>query len=172
MQITSWTGSPTSILPEYPTGPEPGGVRFGPDAQRETNLAVRAARVGTWVTCYHPARVGTGKSDPVLSRVEPVAHVSRQLGRVKVTRRPVLAGERDVSVSRAFRVGDPDLASHQGCRPAVPKPRPPPGGAPTRGRNRPVGDCCHPLLPLQRDSRLSPARAVVLPHGNRWVRCP
>ena len=114
MQITSRTGSPTSILPEYPTGPEPGGVRFGPDAQRETNLAVRAARVGTWVTCYHPARVGTGKSDPVLSRVEPVAHVSRQLGRVKVARRPVLAGERDVSVSRAFRAGDPDRNSASG----------------------------------------------------------
>ena len=127
VQITSRTGSPTSILPEYPTGPEPGGVRFGPDAQRETNLAVRAARVGTWVTCYHPARVGTGKSDPVLSRVEPVAHVSRRLGRVKVARRPVLAEGRDVSVSRAFRVGDPDLASPHGCRPAVPKPRPPPG---------------------------------------------
>ena len=114
VQITSRTGSPPSILPEYPTGPEPGGVRFGPDAQRETNLAVRAARVGTWVTCYHPARVGTGKSDPVLSRVEPVAHVSRLLGRVKIARGPVLAGERDVSLSRALRVGDPDLNSTSG----------------------------------------------------------
>ena len=82
---------------------------------------------GHRVTCYHPARVGTGESGRVLSRVEPVAHVSRQLGRVKVTRRPVLAGERDVSVSRALRVGDPDLASPHGCRPAVPKPRPPRG---------------------------------------------
>merc|ERR1711965_817317 len=122
-----WVSLPLS-LSFGPLGEEEwGGVRFEPDAKRETNLAVRAARVGTWITCYHPTRVGTGKSDPVLSRVEPVAHVSRHLGRVKVARRPVLAGERDVSVSRAFRVGAPDLASHQGCRPAVPKPHPPRG---------------------------------------------
>ena len=131
MQITSRTGSPTSIKPYGAGGERKPLTRQEVFDSGPTHNVKRIWRSGQQrghrVTCYHPARVGTGKSDPVLSRVEPVAHVSRQLGRVKVTRRPVLAGERDVSVSRALRVGDPDLASPHGCRPAVPKPRPPPG---------------------------------------------
>ena len=86
----------------------------------------------------------------MLSRVEPVAHVSRQLGRVKVTRRPVLAGERDVSVSRAFRVGDPDLNSANGWRPAVPKPRPP------RGVRQPAN------VPVKVPSQRACAQAIFL----------
>ena len=92
VQITSWTGSPTSIKP-YGAGGERKPLThqevFGSVPTHNVKRIWRSGQQrGHRVTCYHPARVGTGESGLVLSRVEPVAHVSRQLGRVKVARRP------------------------------------------------------------------------------------
>ena len=111
VQITSWTGSPPSIKPYGAGGEREPLTRqevFGSVPTRSVKRVWRSGQQrGHRVTCYHPARVGTGESGRVLSRVEPVAHVSRQLGRVKIARRPVLAGERDVSVVA------PDMLAHR-----------------------------------------------------------